>query len=118
MYGASVGVQFVQSQKTLREFVQPFRFSNDDFQVFFLHFRRDRSVDNGFQIPFDGGEGRTKIVGDVGNKFVLIFPQFVQLIRHIIQGSGKIAHFIIGMYRDVVAQITAGIFACPDGNLL
>ncbi len=37
-------VDVVQRQQALRQLVQPFCLKQNDFQIFFLHFRRNRSV--------------------------------------------------------------------------
>ena len=34
-------------------------------------------------------------MGDIGNEFTLILSVFVQLIGHIVQGSGQVTQFVI-----------------------
>lgn len=103
-------IQFIQSQKTAGEFFKTFRFKSDDFQIPFLHFIWDGTVQYGIDISLDGGKRRTEIMRDICNEFTLIFSVFVQFIGHIIQSFGKISHFIIRSNVYFICKITSCIF--------
>ena len=43
-------VKFIQREQVPRQVREPFRFKEDDADIFFVQFRRDRPVGHGFQI--------------------------------------------------------------------
>ena len=64
----------------LCQLVQPFGLCDYPRQVLFIHFRRDRSIQNGLKVPLDRGQGRAEIVGHVSDKRLLVLFHLVQFV--------------------------------------
>ena len=57
-------------------------------------------------------------MGNIGNKGSLVFSVLVDLVCHVVQGFGKIAHFVLGFHWNAITQISVGIFGSPLDDLL
>ena len=78
-------------------------------------FRRDRSVEHGFQEAPHGGEGRAKIMGNVCDELLLIILRARDRIGHITQRCGKIAQFILTFHGNMIVHISERVLLC-GGN--
>ena len=52
-------------------------------------------------------------MGNIGNKGALVFSVLVDPVCHVVQGFGKIAHFVLGFHWNAITQISVGIFGSP-----
>ena len=77
-------IELIQCQKILGQVCQSFRFKQNDLQILFMHFRRDRSIRHSFHVSFDRCQRRPEVMGDVCDKFFLIVFDVTELRRHII----------------------------------
>ena len=90
---------------------QPFGFPKDNIQVLSLHFRRNGSIEDGFDITFDGSQRGTEVVGYIGNQFPLVFIIIPKGSRHKIHGVCQIAKLVIPFQRDGCLEISNGIIS-------
>ena len=56
-------------------------------------------------------------MGYIGDEIFLVFLHFIQLIGHVIQGIGEIAHLIVGLNVNPVIQVSGRIFIGAHCNL-
>ncbi len=52
-------------------------------------------------------------MGNIGNKGALVFSVLVDPVCHVVQGYGKIAHFVLGFHWNAITPISVGIFGSP-----
>ena len=110
-------VQGVEGEHTLGQLVQALGLGDHTGEVFTVHLRRNGAVQNGLQIPFDGGQGGAEVVGDVGDEVLLVFLHLVQLVGHVIQGVGQITHLIVGVHGDAVVQVPGRVLVGAHRDL-
>ena len=118
----SSGIQVIQGKKAVGQLGQPVGFVQDDMQIFFIHLRRNRSVQHGLQIAVDGGQRGAEIVGDVGDEFFLVVLAAGDFIRHVGKGGGQIPHFIFTVYLNLVMHVSGGVLLrglrdFPEGQI-
>ena len=111
LHQIAVVIKGIQCEKAFCELFQTFCFGKDDVQVAVLHFHRDRSVQNGFHIAFDGSERGTEIVRNVGNELSLVFASFSGLSGENLETGTEIFQLIGRFFDEPVIQISGGIFS-------
>ena len=89
-----------------------------DGQIPLLHLRRDGAVEDGLQIPLDGGERRAEIVGDVGDELALVLAGLCQAGGHVVQGFREDAELVVTAHVRLIAQVAAGVLVHRGGHLL
>ena len=112
----SLGVQGVEGEHAFRQLVEPLCFGNDPGQILFVHILRYGAVQDGFQIAFDGGQGRPEIMGYIGNEVFLILLHLIQFVRHIVQRIGQITHLVMGFYINPIFQVACRVFVGANGD--
>ena len=77
-----------------------------------MQLRWNGSIQHGFQIPLDGGQRRSEVMRDIGNKFFLGILRSGNFACHIIQGSSEIADLIFTFYLKFVVHVSGSILLC------
>ena len=115
----ALGIQGIQGQHPLRQLRQPLRLGDHPVEVFVVHLRGDGAVQDRLQVSLDGGQGRTEVMGHIGNEALLIVLQLGELPGHVVQGVGQIAHLVLHIVDgDPVVQVPVRVLHGSPGDLL
>lgn len=105
----AVVVQAVQCQDILGQMGQTLCLIQNDFQIFILHFPRNRSIQDGLHVSLDGGQGRAEVMGNIRHKFSLVFSGLVDLLCHILKIRLQHRVFVVGAGRQREFQISVDV---------
>ena len=70
----------------------------DQLQVVVLHLGRDGAVQNAVHKALDGGHGGAQLVGDVAHELTLGVIVGLDILRHLVEGAGKVCHLAITLH--------------------
>ena len=105
----SPGIEIVEGQKAVGQLGEALGLIEDDAEIVFVHFRRDRAVQHRFQKAPDGSQGRAEVVGDVGDELFLVVFKGRHRPGHIAKGRGKISHLVFALHVQLIVHIAGRI---------
>ena len=70
----------------------------DQLQVVVLHLGRDGAVQNAVHKALDGGHGGAQLVGDVAHELTPGVIVGLDVLRHLVEGAGKVCHLAIALH--------------------
>ena len=83
-----------------------------------MQLRRDRSVEDGFEIALDRGQRGAEVMGNIGNEIPLVFFHVLELRGHVVQSVTEIADLVMPVDGlDLVVEMPGRVFPGRKGDV-